>query len=251
MNQQDKNSVNYYLLKHFNFLLFHELDDLLDPNRKRKFNYKLKRYLNYYEIKDLLLAIDPRLEEVVSLKDRLSLFYDNYLISENVEVPKVNVPEQKFNKYRQQTKKSRREREMATKWNQKEAITLEQAHRLINDLILDFTRCEIEEIQQFARTLLNWESKIINGIRVYKEVSYKNINNAIIENRNKIIKNIKHASNGYKNFERFRNRILYSLRNDSTYRLTPIEEQLYVKRLRNKRIYDTYIKQKKRNKSSH
>ena len=27
---------------------------------------------------------------------------------------------------------------------------------------------------------------------------YKNINNAIIENRNKIIKNIKHASNGFK-----------------------------------------------------
>ena len=82
-------------------------------------------------------------------------------------------------------------------------------------------------------------------------MSYKNINNAIIENRNKIIKNIKHDSNGYKNFERFRNRILYSLRNDSTYRLTPIEEQLYVKRLRNKRSYDTYIKQKKCNKSSH
>ena len=73
-------------------------------------------------------------------------------------------------------------------------------------------------------------------------MSYKNINNAIIENRKKIIKNIKHASNGYKNFERFRNRILYSLRNDSTYLLTPIEEQLYVKRLRNKRSYDTYIK---------
>ena len=251
MNQQDKNSVNYYLLKHFNFLLFHELDDLLDPNRKRKYNYKLKRYLNYYEVKDLLLAIDPRLEEVVNLKDRLSLFYDNYLISENVEVPKVNVPEQKFNKYGKQTKKSIREREIATKWNQKETITLKQAHKILNDLILDFTRCEIEEIQQFARTLLNWENEIINGIRVYKEVSYKNINNAIIENRNKIIKNIKHASNGYKNFERFRNRILYSLRNDSTYRLTPIEEQLYVKRLRNKRSYDTYIKQKKRNKSSH
>ena len=119
MNQQDKNSINYYLLKHFNFLLFHELDDLLLPNRKRKYNYKLKRYLNYYETKDLLSAIDLRLEEVVNLKDRISLFYDNYFISEDVEVPKVNVPEQKFNKYGQQTKKSRREREMATKWNQK------------------------------------------------------------------------------------------------------------------------------------
>ena len=108
-------------------------------------------------------------------------------------------------------------------------------------------------MQYFARTLINQKKEIINGIRVFKEVSYKNINNAIIENRNKIIKNIKHASNGYKNFDRFRNRILYSLRNDSVYRLTPVEEQLCAKRLRNKIAYNRYIKahQKKDDKSSH
>ena len=33
----------------------------------------------------------------------------------------------------------------------------------------------------------------------------------IVENRNKTIKLIKHASNGYLNWERFRNRILYTL----------------------------------------
>ena len=37
-------------------------------------------------------------------------------------------------------------------------------------------------MQQFARTLDNWKTEIINGIRIYKEVSYKNVNNAIIEN---------------------------------------------------------------------
>ena len=108
-------------------------------------------------------------------------------------------------------------------------------------------------MQYFARTLMNWEKEIINGIRVFKEISYKNINNAIIENRNKIIKNIKHASNGYKNFDRFRNRILYSLRNDSVYRLIPVEEQLRAKRLRNKNAYNRYKKthQKKNDKNSH
>ena len=108
-------------------------------------------------------------------------------------------------------------------------------------------------MQYFARTLMNWEKEIINGIRVFKEISYKNINNAIIENRNKIIKNIKHSSNGYKNFDRFRNRILYSPRNDSVYRLIPVEEQLCAKRLRNKNAYNRYKKthQKKNDKNSH
>lgn len=254
MNQQEKGSTNYYLLKQFNYLLFHELDDLLDPNRKRKYNYKLRRYLNFYEIKDLLLAIDPRLEEAVNLKDRLCLFYDNFKISENEEaIPQIKVPEKKLNKYGYETKKSKKVRDNITKWNQKETITLKEAQKIISNLILDFNRCEIEEMQHFARTLINWEKEIINGIRVFKEVSYKNINNAIIENRNKIIKNIKHASNGYKNFDRFRNRILYSLRNDSVYRLTPVEEQLCAKRLRNKIAYNRYIKahQKKDDKSSH
>ena len=85
---------------------------------------------------------------------------------------------------------------------------------------------------------MNWEKEIINGIRVFKEISYKNI---------------KHSSNGYKNFDRFRNRILYSPRNDSVYRLIPVEEQLCAKRLRNKNAYNRYKKthQKKNDKNSH
>lgn len=251
MNQQEKGSINYYLLKHFNYLLFHELDELLDPNRKRKYNHKLKRLLNYYEIKECLLAIDPRLKDIINLKDRLSMFYDNYLIlSKDDKMPKIKIPEPVYNKYGKQTKKSQKERATAIKWNQKKAITPKEADRILEDIILDFSRSEFEEMQHFARTLLKWKEEIKNGIRVYKELSYKNINNAIIENRNKIIKNIKHASNGYKNFERFRNRILYSLRSDSTHRLTPIEEQLHAKRLRNKRSYEQYKKTNKKRKKS-
>ena len=37
------------------------------------------------------------------------------------------------------------------------------------------------------------------------------MNNGLIENRNKSIKLIKHSSNGYTNWNRFRARVLYSL----------------------------------------
>ena len=37
------------------------------------------------------------------------------------------------------------------------------------------------------------------------------MNNGLIENRNKSIKLLKHSSNGYTNWDRFRARVLYSL----------------------------------------
>ena len=51
------------------------------------------------------------------------------------------------------------------------------------------------------------------------------MNTTIIENRNKTIKLIKHASNGYLNCERFRNCILYTLNDDTTYYFTCIRNE--------------------------
>lgn len=48
------------------------------------------------------------------------------------------------------------------------------------------------------------------------------VTNAIIENRNAIIKCIKKNANGYTNWERFRNRLMYVLDKDATYTLNPI-----------------------------
>ena len=51
----------------------------------------------------------------------------------------------------------------------------------------------------------------------------RHISNGLIENRNKIIKEIKYSANGYKNFERFRARILYSINNTIDTLLTLIQ----------------------------
>ena len=45
------------------------------------------------------------------------------------------------------------------------------------------------------------------------------MNNAIIENRNKTIKQLKNNGNGYTNWERFRNHNLYVLNDDVNYRI--------------------------------
>ena len=55
-------------------------------------------------------------------------------------------------------------------------------------------------------------------------VCNKKVNNAIIENRNKIIKCIKNNANGYTNWSRFRNRVMYVLDPNTTFSLEPREK---------------------------
>ena len=55
-------------------------------------------------------------------------------------------------------------------------------------------------------------------------VCNKKVNNAIIENRNKIIKCIKNNANGYTNWPRFRNRVMYVLDPNATFSLEPREK---------------------------
>ena len=52
------------------------------------------------------------------------------------------------------------------------------------------------------------------------------MNNAIIENKNAIIKCVKKNANGFTNWDRFRNRILYVLNKEETYSLYPKEKEV-------------------------
>lgn len=55
-------------------------------------------------------------------------------------------------------------------------------------------------------------------------VCNKKVNNAIIENRNKIIKCIKNNTNGYTNWSRLCNRVMYVLDPNATFSLEPREK---------------------------
>lgn len=195
-NEEDEKD-EYYLLKHFNWLLFKsndardEFGELFDPNRERKKNRHFDRYLNYYDIREMLLKIDNELTEVYDLKLDLREFY-----KEN---------------------------------------TFETAKENINDLIQKFLTSSIEEMNAFGRTLVKWKEEIINSFIIIKyeykinrddgtvAVHNRRINNALIENRNKVIKCIKHNANGYRNWFRFRNRVLYVLRPGATFSLVPLD----------------------------
>ena len=59
---------------------------------------------------------------------------------------------------------------------------------------------------ELGNTLSNWKEEIINSFHTYKD---RRINNGPIEGRNKYLKIILELANGYKNFQRYRNRVLY------------------------------------------
>ena len=71
--------------------------------------------------------------------------------------------------------------------------------------------CRLSGINQFlslADTLEYWKKEIVNSFAI---VDRHRISNGPIEGRNSLIKKILRLANGYDNFYRFRNRIIYSL----------------------------------------
>lgn len=197
----------YYLLKTFSWMIFKRPDAktkdgqyLFDPGSPRRMNRKLNRQLNYYDIKNLMIHIHPDLKKTWDLKDDLVDFYDD--------------------------------------------STYENAGENLNKLIRSFASSDVKEMTEFAGTLKNWKEEIINSFiivgqshKVDKdtgqvEVSDIKLNNGLMENRNSIIKTIKKASNGYTNWERFRNRCLYVLRKSAVPRLNPVIPEKKIKESR-------------------
>lgn len=197
MKDSKKGEYEYYLLKKFHWLLYKDVDacdkygEIFDPNREKKYNKKFEKYLNFYDLREMILSAEPELKEAYNLKLSFGDFY-----KEN---------------------------------------TYESARKNIDELIQDFLTSSIEEMNAFGRTLINWKEEIINSFIIVKyeykidkdtghvAVHNRRINNALIENRNKIIKCIKHNANGYTNWFRFRNRLLYVLRKEETFHLEPME----------------------------
>lgn len=83
----------------------------------------------------------------------------------------------------------------------------------LEDIIILCRTSNIKELQDFSNTLCEWKQEIINSFIIIPSINRK-MNNALIENRNKSIKLLKHSSNGYTNWNRFRARVLYTLNDD-------------------------------------
>lgn len=85
--------------------------------------------------------------------------------------------------------------------------TLETLNDL-NEIINDFKISGIKEFIEVANTLNNWKAEIVNSFIKFRG---QRVSNGPIEGRNSLIKKILRIANGYTNFRRFRNRVMYCL----------------------------------------
>ena len=168
----------YYLLKKFNWLLRHNEESFVKNGETKKYNKHFMKEMSYRDMLDILLECDPALTEAMSLKRGLTEIY--------------------------------------------ERSDYENGHKELSELIARFHGSSISEMRRFGNTLRTWKNEIVNSfIRISKSyrvledgdvcIQDHRMHNGIIENRNKIIKCLKHNANGFVNWQRFRNRAMYVL----------------------------------------
>lgn len=164
----------YYMLKKFHYFFTKNFDNIYEGNIKVP---KLKTSWDKYEIRKYLLSIDDDLSYAYYLKQRY----------------------QEFN--------------LTAKY--------ETCDEELNELIDLFRSSHLEEFQYFGRLLNHWKTEIKNSFIMVdtlikdKQGRYvltkKRLSNGPMEGCNSRIKCIIKNANGYKNFDRFRKRIFFSI----------------------------------------
>lgn len=95
-----------------------------------------------------------------------------------------------------------------------ETASFENADRKLDALILKFADSQIREYDEFCTVLSNWKQEIVN---LFTVVNGRRINNSHIESKNRQVQRLLNNANGFRNFKRTRNRILYCLNKEDTY----------------------------------
>lgn len=202
-----RTSDEYYLLKHQNHLLDIRPDatnrktgiPLLDQNAPKNYSKHFRRKMNSRELLEKLLAVSPDLEEVYLLKNELNDFFRKN--------SGLNVKD-----------RTRREN--------------------LDRLIEEFASSPVGEMNEFAALLIRWENEILNSFIPFRmeyvtnrsEKSFwktRRLNSSLVENKNRVIQTLKRNANGFTNWKRFRNRVLYVLDPSVTFSIpsNPKEER--------------------------
>lgn len=179
----------YYVFKKFNWLLYSRDNEKLDVNSEKKMNRKLQRYMNFYDLLMMMLESSTELSEAYNLQYYLYRFY---------------------------------------------ALSNEYPKEELEILIAQFQNSNSIPMNRFAKTLILWKTEILNSFITIDEYLPNNestsaklnenkkvnrVTNAIIENRNKVIKTLKRNANGFTNWSRFRNRVMYVINENAHHRL--------------------------------
>ncbi len=78
-------------------------------------------------------------------------------------------------------------------------------------LIDKFTNSHLEEFREFGKLLIHWKENIKNS---FIRINNKRLSNGPIEGINSKVKTMMKEANGFINFSRFRNRVIYSINKD-------------------------------------
>jgi len=94
-----------------------------------------------------------------------------------------------------------------------QSISYPQAEAFINEFIGHLRNAHTKEFKEIKKTFINWKQEIIASFDRHP-VTKKKMTNGTVEGINNFIKVIKRVSYGYKNFNRFRARILFLYNKD-------------------------------------
>lgn len=92
-----------------------------------------------------------------------------------------------------------------------------EARKEPDELILTYQESEHKIFRDFANLLVTYKDYIINSFVMvekhgFGKVYESRLSNGPIESINRKVKDLKRSGRGYRNFEHFRNRFLYSAR---------------------------------------
>jgi transposase len=96
------------------------------------------------------------------------------------------------------------------------STSLKDAPEKLAEQIKAFGDSGIQEYAEFYNLLINWNREIVNSFTLVKG---RRINNSYIESRNSQIEKLFINANGFRNFKRTRQRILYCLNKDDTFKM--------------------------------
>lgn len=161
---------------------------------------------NYYLLKKfkfILLSQFDELDERRFYNRKLCGWYDKHSIRKlllNID-PKLKLSYELYSRYLEFNK----------------TTSYEEAKKELEILLEDFFNSHIKQFIDIAKTISHWKEYILNSfIRVddKDQTTKRRLSNGPIEGINSIIEKLNVNGNGYTNFFRFKNRIIYSINKD-------------------------------------
>lgn len=112
----------------------------------------------------------------------------------------------------------------------KKEVNKSDKRKELDDVIKRFRHTQVEESISVAETLDNWKEEILNS---FTWINDRRVSNGPCEGKNNYVKKILSNANGMSNFQRARNRILYSQNKYETYTMNEHTDR--IKRIGNPR----------------